>query len=71
MQYDEYFGEFYKNSRYGVSLFPFCSFFKHSCDPNAHMFTTKDNELAVYAKRNIEEGEQVLKNNFILFHILL
>ena len=60
LQYDEYFGDFFQKSMYGVSVFPFCSFFNHSCDSNANFFTSKNNELVIFAKKSIKKNSQVI-----------
>ena len=44
---------------FGIIGSPFCSLFNHSCAPNVKVFKTKNNEVFVYAKHPIEEGQQV------------
>lgn len=45
--------------RFGIIANPFCSLFNHSCDPNVNFIYSKNNEIIVYAKYPIKEGEQV------------
>ncbi|KAL7288919.1 hypothetical protein TKK_0016885 [Trichogramma kaykai] len=45
--------------KFGSALYPICSLFNHSCDPNVISVPTKENERIVYSKFTIEEGEQL------------
>ncbi|KAJ8681699.1 hypothetical protein QAD02_017491 [Eretmocerus hayati] len=67
--YDEYNCGFQEKNSNGMSLFPFCGLFNHSCNPNADYFTTKDNELVIFSRHKIEEGNQIFIPYQRLFYL--
>lgn len=72
LKYDEYYGDFRGKCTYGVSVFPFCSLFNHSCDPNANFFTSKINEMVIFAYQDMKKKSQVYKSGFYIWiHLII